>query len=35
MPPQLITIEVRLDAVGQAFDELAEPERHCKMLVNP
>ncbi|AKN15942.1 zinc-binding dehydrogenase [Mycobacterium haemophilum] len=31
----LITGEVGLDAVGQAFDELAEPEQHCKILVSP
>ncbi|ORA07741.1 zinc-binding dehydrogenase [Mycobacterium arosiense] len=31
----LITGEVGLDAVGAAFDELADPERHCKILVTP
>lgn len=31
----LITEEVGLDAVGQAFDDLTEPERHCKILVSP
>jgi threonine dehydrogenase-like Zn-dependent dehydrogenase len=31
----LITGEVGLDGVGQAFDELADPERHCKILVTP
>jgi 2-desacetyl-2-hydroxyethyl bacteriochlorophyllide A dehydrogenase len=31
----LITGEVRLDEVGQAFDDLADPERHCKILVTP
>jgi threonine dehydrogenase-like Zn-dependent dehydrogenase len=31
----LITGEVGLDAVGGAFDALADPERHCKILVTP
>ncbi len=31
----LITGEVSLDGVGQAFDDLADPERHCKILVAP
>lgn len=31
----LITGEVGLDAVGKAFDDLADPERHCKILVTP
>jgi 2-desacetyl-2-hydroxyethyl bacteriochlorophyllide A dehydrogenase len=31
----LITGEVDLDQVGQAFDDLADPERHCKILVMP
>ena len=31
----LVTGEVGLDAVGQAFDDLADPERHCKILVTP
>jgi threonine dehydrogenase-like Zn-dependent dehydrogenase len=31
----LITDEVGLDAVGTAFDDLADPERHCKILVTP
>ena len=31
----LITGEVGLDGVGQAFDDLADPERHCKILVAP
>jgi threonine dehydrogenase-like Zn-dependent dehydrogenase len=31
----VITGEVALDGVGAAFDELAEPERHCKILVTP
>jgi threonine dehydrogenase-like Zn-dependent dehydrogenase len=31
----LITGEVGLDGVGQAFDDLADPERHCKVLVTP
>jgi 2-desacetyl-2-hydroxyethyl bacteriochlorophyllide A dehydrogenase len=31
----LITGEVGLDGVGTAFDDLADPERHCKVLVTP
>lgn len=31
----LITGRVGLDAVGAAFDDLADPERHCKVLVTP
>jgi len=31
----LVTGEVGLDGVGQAFDDLADPERHCKILVTP
>ncbi|MCV7382112.1 alcohol dehydrogenase [Mycobacterium alsense] len=31
----LITGEVGLDGVGQAFDDLSDPERHCKILVTP
>jgi threonine dehydrogenase-like Zn-dependent dehydrogenase len=31
----LITGEVGLPGVGEAFDELADPERHCKILVTP
>ncbi|OBA69142.1 alcohol dehydrogenase [Mycobacterium sp. 1554424.7] len=31
----VITGEVGLDGVGQAFDDLADPERHCKILVTP
>jgi threonine dehydrogenase-like Zn-dependent dehydrogenase len=31
----LITGEVDLDGVGAAFDDLADPERHCKILVTP
>jgi threonine dehydrogenase-like Zn-dependent dehydrogenase len=31
----LITGEVGLDGVGAAFDELAEPDAHCKVLVTP
>ncbi|ORV19230.1 zinc-binding dehydrogenase [Mycobacterium celatum] len=31
----LITGEVGLDGVSQAFDDLADPERHCKILVTP
>jgi hypothetical protein len=26
---------VGLGAVGEAFDELADPDRHCKILVLP
>ncbi len=31
----LVTGEVGLNEVGQAFDDLADPERHCKILVTP
>jgi len=31
----MITGEVGLDAVGGAFDELSDPDRHCKILVVP
>ncbi|MEB3021596.1 zinc-binding dehydrogenase [[Mycobacterium] crassicus] len=31
----LITGEVGLDGVGAAFDDLADPNRHCKILVTP
>jgi 2-desacetyl-2-hydroxyethyl bacteriochlorophyllide A dehydrogenase len=31
----LITGRVGLDRVGSAFEELADPERHCKILVTP
>jgi 2-desacetyl-2-hydroxyethyl bacteriochlorophyllide A dehydrogenase len=31
----MITGNVGLEAVGTAFDELADPERHCKILVTP
>jgi threonine dehydrogenase-like Zn-dependent dehydrogenase len=31
----MITGEVGLDGVGDAFDELAHPDRHCKILVVP
>jgi threonine dehydrogenase-like Zn-dependent dehydrogenase len=31
----LITGEVGLAGVGAAFDDLADPERHCKILVTP
>ncbi len=31
----MITGEVGLDEVGTAFDDLADPERHCKILVTP
>lgn len=31
----LITGEVGLDGVAQAFSDLADPERHCKIVVTP
>jgi threonine dehydrogenase-like Zn-dependent dehydrogenase len=31
----LITGEVGLEGVGAGFDDLADPERHCKILVTP
>ena len=31
----VITGEVGLDGVGAAFDELAKPDEHCKILVTP
>jgi 2-desacetyl-2-hydroxyethyl bacteriochlorophyllide A dehydrogenase len=31
----LITGQVGLDGVGAAFDELAKPDTHCKILVTP
>jgi threonine dehydrogenase-like Zn-dependent dehydrogenase len=31
----MITGDVGLDEVGAAFDDLADPERHCKILVTP
>jgi threonine dehydrogenase-like Zn-dependent dehydrogenase len=31
----MITGEVGLDGVGPAFDELAHPDAHCKILVTP
>jgi threonine dehydrogenase-like Zn-dependent dehydrogenase len=31
----LITGEVGLDGVGAAFDDLAHPDEHCKILVTP
>jgi 2-desacetyl-2-hydroxyethyl bacteriochlorophyllide A dehydrogenase len=31
----VITGEVGLDGVGAAFDDLADPERHCKIVVMP
>jgi threonine dehydrogenase-like Zn-dependent dehydrogenase len=31
----LITGEVGLDEVGAAFDDLADPEQHCKIVVTP
>jgi threonine dehydrogenase-like Zn-dependent dehydrogenase len=34
-PRPLITGEVGLDGVAGAFDDLADPERHAKILINP
>jgi threonine dehydrogenase-like Zn-dependent dehydrogenase len=31
----LVTARVGLDGVASAFDELAEPDRHAKILVDP
>ena len=31
----LITGEVGLDGVGAAFNDLASPDAHCKILVTP
>jgi threonine dehydrogenase-like Zn-dependent dehydrogenase len=31
----MITGEVGLDGVGEAFDDLAHPDAHCKILVTP
>lgn len=31
----MITGEVGLDGIGTAFDDLADPDRHCKVLVTP
>jgi threonine dehydrogenase-like Zn-dependent dehydrogenase len=31
----VITGDVGLEDVGAAFDDLADPERHCKILVTP
>jgi threonine dehydrogenase-like Zn-dependent dehydrogenase len=31
----VITGEVGLDGVGAAFDDLANPDEHCKILVTP
>ncbi|MCV7400285.1 zinc-binding dehydrogenase [Mycobacterium fragae] len=31
----VITGDVGLDGVGEAFDDLADPARHCKILVTP
>jgi threonine dehydrogenase-like Zn-dependent dehydrogenase len=31
----MITGDVGLEQVGAAFDDLADPERHCKILVTP
>jgi threonine dehydrogenase-like Zn-dependent dehydrogenase len=32
---RMITAEVGLDGVGEAFDDLAHPDAHCKILVTP
>jgi threonine dehydrogenase-like Zn-dependent dehydrogenase len=34
-PRPLITGEVGLDGVEQAFADLGDPERHAKILVDP
>jgi threonine dehydrogenase-like Zn-dependent dehydrogenase len=34
-PRPLITGEVGLEGVEGAFDDLADPERHAKILINP
>lgn len=34
-PRPMVTGEVGLDGVEQAFDDLADPERHAKILVDP
>ncbi|MGH3969301.1 MAG: zinc-binding dehydrogenase, partial [Mycobacterium sp.] len=31
----VITGDVGLEGVGAAFDDLADPKRHCKILVTP
>ena len=31
----MITGEVGLDGVGAAFDDLSDPDLHCKILVTP
>jgi hypothetical protein len=31
----MITGQVGLDQVGAAFDELADPDQHCKIIVTP
>jgi len=31
----MITGSVGLEDVGSAFDDLADPERHCKIVVTP
>jgi hypothetical protein len=31
----MITGEVGLQAVGEAFDDLSDPDRHCKIMVLP
>jgi threonine dehydrogenase-like Zn-dependent dehydrogenase len=34
-PRPMITDTVGLDGVAGAFDDLADPERHAKILVDP
>jgi threonine dehydrogenase-like Zn-dependent dehydrogenase len=34
-PRPLVTARVPLDGVPQAFDDLADPEAHAKILVTP
>jgi threonine dehydrogenase-like Zn-dependent dehydrogenase len=34
-PAPLVTGTVGLDGVGEAFDALADPERHAKILIDP
>jgi threonine dehydrogenase-like Zn-dependent dehydrogenase len=31
----MITGDIGLDGVGAAFDDLAQPDAHCKILVTP
>ena len=35
MPPSLVTATVGIDGVAQAFADLANPERHTKIIVEP